>query len=81
MRRKPRQRGLSPLTKTLQTFKIGEKANIVLDPSIHKGQPHNRFHGKTGTVVGMQGDAYVLEVKMGGKKKKVIALPPHLKKE
>ena len=80
MSRKPRNRGLSPLTRTMQTFDVGEKVNIVLDPSVHGGQPHFRFHGKTGTVLGMQGRAYLIKMKMGNKLKSIIVFPEHLKK-
>ncbi len=78
LRKKPQDRGLIPITKALQEFDEGDKATIVIEPSIHKGQPHRRFHGKTGTVVGKQGKAFVLKVKDGGKEKKVIVRPEHL---
>ena len=78
--RKPRNRGLSPLTRSLQLFDIGEKANIVLDPSVHGGLPHFRFHGKTGTVIALQGRAYLIKLKMGNKTKSIIVFPEHLKK-
>jgi large subunit ribosomal protein L21e len=59
---------------------VGEKAHIFLDPSIHHGMPHLRFHGKTGTVVGAQGRAFVLAVRDGNKTKTVLARPEHLRK-
>jgi len=80
MQKRARDRGLSPITRIFQTFEVGEKANINLDPSIHKGVPHVRFHGHTGTVVGMQGKAYLIDVRMGGKVKQVIVRPEHLRK-
>jgi large subunit ribosomal protein L21e len=78
--RHPRDRGLSPITRVLQVFEEGEYANIVIDPSIHKGQPHPRFHGLTGVVVGTQGKAYLLDVKVGNKQKKLLIRPEHLRK-
>ncbi len=80
MQKRARDRGLSPITRMFQKFEIGEKASINLDPSVHKGMPHVRFHGRTGTVSGMQGDAYLVDVRMGGKVKKVIVRPEHLRK-
>lgn len=80
MKKKPRERGLSPITRSLQTFNIGEKAGVVIDPSIHKGQPHPRFHGLTGTVKKRQGNAYLIEIKDGNKTKQVIAKPEHLRR-
>ncbi len=80
LRKSPRQRGLSPITNVLQEFEIGEQANIVIDPSIHKGQPHPRFHGLTGKVQGTQGKAYIIKVVIGKKEKDLIIRPEHLKK-
>ena len=78
--RKFGERGLSPITRSLQKFQEGDKANIVIDPSIHKGQPHPRFHGLTGTIVGIQGKAYLVNIKDGNKLKTLIIRPDHLKK-
>ena len=80
MKRAYKDRGKTPITKTLQKFNVGEKANIVIDPSIQNGQPHPRFHGLTGDVAGMQGDAYLVDVKCGKKVKRLIISPEHLKK-
>jgi large subunit ribosomal protein L21e len=74
------ERGLSPITRALQTYEVGEKANIVIDPSVHKGQPHHRYHGHTGTVVGVRGRAYLLEVRTGGKRRTLIVRPEHLRR-
>ena len=76
----PRERGLSPITRTLQVFDEGEYVNIVIDSSSHKGQPHPRFHGLTGIVIGTQGEAYLLNVKVGNKEKKLLIRPQHLRK-
>jgi large subunit ribosomal protein L21e len=80
MQKRPRDRGLSPITRTFQKFEVGDKANVKIDPSIHKGMPHVRFHGHTGTIAGMQGESYVVDVKDGNKSKKIIVRPEHLRK-
>jgi large subunit ribosomal protein L21e len=79
--KKPRERGLPPTTRILQTFEPGEKASIIIDPSVHKGQPHRRFYGLTGTIVGKQGKAYLVDVLSGNKKKILIIRPEHLRKQ
>ncbi len=79
-RRSPRERGLSPITRSLQAFALGDKAVILIDSSKQKGWPHHRFHGLTGTVVERRGRAYVLDVRFGGKIKQAIVLPEHLRK-
>jgi large subunit ribosomal protein L21e len=80
MQKRARDRGLSPITRQFQTFEVGEKANVNIDPSIHKGQPHVRFHGKTGTVVRMQGRSYLLDIRMGDMMKQIIVRPEHLRR-
>ncbi len=78
LRKKPRDRGLSPITKGMQEFENGERVNIVIDPSVHKGMPFHRFQGLTGIVVGKRGAAFEVSVKDGNKTKTVVARPEHL---
>jgi len=66
-RRSPRQRGLSPITRSLATFKVGERVTIVI-------------HGMTGTVVERRGAAFVVDVRFGGRIKKAIVRPEHLRR-
>ena len=75
------RRGENPLkvTPILRTYQVGERVVIDINPSIHKGMPHKRFHGKVGVVLERRGRAYVLKVGVGGKDKIVIARPEHLK--
>ena len=80
LKKKARARGLSPINRGLQTFEEGEKVNIVIDPSVHKGMPFSRFHGLTGVVIGERGKAYEVSVKTGDKTKIVVARPEHLVK-
>ena len=75
-----RERGLSPITRSLQTFSDGDTVNVVIDPSFQKGQPHHRFHGLTGKVTGNQGKAYVVRTRVGKMEKDLIVRPEHLRK-
>ncbi|MEX2689475.1 MAG: 50S ribosomal protein L21e [Candidatus Njordarchaeia archaeon] len=79
LRKSPRKRGLPPISRLIYPYKVGEKANIVIEPAVHKGMPHPRFHGKTGTIVDKRGRAYVLRVRDGGKYKYIICRPEHLR--
>jgi len=79
LKKHPRERGIHPVTRALKEYKVGDIVHIVIDPSVHKGMPHPRFHGKTGTVVGQRGKAFIVRVRDGGKYKDVIALPQHLR--
>lgn len=74
-----RRRGLPPVTRLIQRFEVGQKVHVVIEPSIHKGMPHRRFHGKTGTIIGQRGRAWVLEVTDGDATKTIIARPQHLR--
>lgn len=78
LKKKPRDRGLLPLSKLLYEYKVGEKAVIRIDPSIHKGMPHPRYQGKVGVVQERRGRAYVVDIKEGNTIKRLIARPEHL---
>jgi large subunit ribosomal protein L21e len=43
--------------------------------------PNPKFHGRTGTVLGQRGHAYVVQVTDGNAVKTVIARPQHLKEQ
>ncbi|KXA91629.1 50S ribosomal protein L21 [candidate division MSBL1 archaeon SCGC-AAA259A05] len=78
LRKNVKERGKFPTRKMIQELSVGSKVSIEIDPSIHKGQPHPKFYGRTGTVSGKQGRAYVINLK--GENKKVISRPEHLKR-
>lgn len=76
-----RKRGLGSIEKYLLDFEIGEKIDIITDPSIQKrGMPHRRFHGKTGTIIGERGRCYEVSVKLGNSTKTLIIGKEHLRK-
>ena len=80
LRKKPRDRGKIPITRALQQFEEGERVNIVIDPSIHKGMPHIRFHGQTGKIEGTQGTSFIVSITDGKKNKSLIIKPEHLRR-
>jgi len=77
-RKKPRQRGKIGLNRLLQPYKAGDRVIVKVEPSIHKGMPHKRFHGRVGVVKERRGRSYVVTVAMGGQERQVIARPEHL---
>lgn len=79
MRKKPRNRGNPPITRYLRKFDIGEKANIIIEPTSQKGQPHRRYHGKVGTVMDKRGDAYIVRVILDKSHRDLIIRPEHLR--
>jgi len=74
-----RRRGLAPLGYLLHEYAQGERVSIHVNPSVHKGMPHRRFHGKIGTILEKRGRAYVVMLRDGNLVKKVITLPDHIK--
>lgn len=80
LRKNVRDRGKIALKRMTQEFSEDDRVSIKIDPSIMSGQPHPRFYGKTGVIAGKQGKAYVVEVKDGGKTKKIISGSEHLEK-
>ncbi len=73
-----RDRGLPRIRRVIQRFREGDMVHIKLDPSIHRGMPHPRFHGLTGAVVGSRGRAYLVKISDHGKKKTIIVCPEHM---
>ncbi len=78
MRKKPRTRGISAVTRAMQQFEIGSSVSVDIDSAVHKGMPHHRFQGYTGKIEGMQGDAYLVGITVGKKHKTLIVRPEHL---
>lgn len=79
LRKRPRDRGKISVGKLLYDYKIGEKAVIDIEPSVHKGMPHRRYQGKIGVVVAKRGRAYAVKVTQGERAKEIMVLPEHLK--
>lgn len=78
LRRKPRERGKTGLSKILRQYEPGDKVVVKIDPSVHRGMPHRRYHGRTGTIVDRKGRAYVVGVTQGKAVKEIIVRPEHL---
>ena len=78
LRRKPRERGKSGLSKILHDYEKGDKVVIKTDPSVHKGMPHRRYHGKVGVITDKRGKSYVISVKQGNAVKEIIVRPEHI---
>ena len=78
-REKFRRRGLTPISHFIRNFDIGTKVVIVINSSSQKGMPFKRFQGLSGKVIDKIGRSYVIEIKDGGKTKKVITPSQHLK--
>jgi large subunit ribosomal protein L21e len=78
LKRKPRERGKTGLSKVLREYEPAEKVVIKLDPSVHKGMPHRRFHGKIGVIAEKRGRSYVVNVSQGDAIKEIVVRPEHI---
>lgn len=78
LRRRPRERGKSGLSKILHEYEPGEKIVVKLDSSVHKGMPHRRYHGKIGVIVSKRGRSYVINVTQGSAVKEIVVRPEHI---
>lgn len=79
LKKSSRERGISPVSKAIQEFVEGQMVHVDIDPSVQRGMPNPKFHGKTGKVIKQRGRAYILHVSDGNATKEIIALPQHLK--
>lgn len=67
------------LSYVMREYNVNDKVVIKINPSIVKGMPHRRFHGKIGTVKKVMRRSLLIDVKVGDKIKKVIARLEHIK--
>ena len=71
---------MPPINRLLKEFELGERVQIVIEPAVHKGMPHPRFHGKMGIVKIKKGRSYLVEIKDVKMAKLITSHPVHLRK-
>lgn len=74
----PRERGKTTLSKILYNYEEGDEVVVKINPSVHKGMPHRRFHGRGGVILTRRGRSYVVQVSQGSALKEIIVWPEHL---
>lgn len=75
----PRERGMSPPQRAIESYEEGDRVHLVLDPSVHDGRFPPRFSGHTGTILGTQGTAYKVQIVDGNNPKTIITNAAHLR--
>lgn len=78
LKKEPREKGKIRLSKLLYEYHPGNRVVVKIDPSIQKGMPHRRYHGKVGTVIDKRGRSYVISVTQGDAVKEIVVRPEHL---
>ena len=76
-RKKLKSRGKLAITKYLTSFTSGDFVHVNFTPS--SPIQHPRFKGATGKIIRKDGRNYIIEIRDGGKMKKIYARPEHLK--
>jgi len=66
------------VTPYLRKFDAEERVIVSPNSASRRGMPHVRFMGASGVVRGKRGNAYIVEVKDGNKKKTITTGPEHL---
>jgi len=78
LKKAPREKGKTGLSKLLHEYKSGDKVLIKVDSGVHKGMPHRRYLGKIGTVIDKRGRSYLIGVRQGEAIKEIIVRPEHI---
>ena len=81
LKKRVRDKGKVRIKAHLQNFEVGDDVQVKVDSAQHKGMPFKRFFGKQGKVVEKRGKSYLISIKEGGKIKRVICSPVHLRKK
>jgi large subunit ribosomal protein L21e len=76
--RSGKKRSRVTMNRLLREFATGQKVMIRVESSVHSGMPPKRYHGKTATVTGKRGRAYLVELKVGKTPRTLIVAPAHL---
>lgn len=75
-----KKNGKVTVNKIVEEFEIGQRVQIVIEPSYHPGLPAKGFHGLSGNISKKRGESYEVELKKGKKDAIVVTTPVHLRK-
>lgn len=75
-----RSKGRLTVRRALAEYAEGEAVRLGASPATKSGRPHLRFNNLTGKVVGRQGRAYKVRVRLGNKPKVLVISNVHLER-
>ncbi|MEK6942466.1 MAG: 50S ribosomal protein L21e [Nanoarchaeota archaeon] len=75
-----REKGKVSMTNYFQSFSVGDKVYLGVEPAIQKGMYHPRFVGKAGIIAGKVGRCYEVTIKDINKAKMLVVHPVHLRR-
>ena len=79
-RKEKRRRGKISMTNYFQSFNVGDRVCLHVEPAVQKGMYHPRFMGKNGIIKAKRGRCYEVSIKDMNKGKVVVVHPVHLKR-
>jgi large subunit ribosomal protein L21e len=79
LRKHPRERGYGGLSRLMYEYNINDKVVVDINPTFIETAPHRRYQGRVGRIIEKRGKAYVIEILLGSKIKKIITTPEHIK--
>ena len=79
-RKEKRRRGKISVTRYFQSFNIGDRVYLHVEPAVQKGMYYPRFMGKAGIIKGKRGKCYEVTINDINKEKIVVVHPVHLKR-
>ncbi|MEK6983134.1 MAG: 50S ribosomal protein L21e [Nanoarchaeota archaeon] len=79
-RKEARNRGKISMTRYFQTFGLGDRVQLIVEPAVQKGMYFPRFMGKSGIIKGKSGRCYKVSINDLGKEKTLVVHPVHLRK-
>lgn len=78
-RKNIRTRGKLQLSRFFQKLEKGDAVSVIRNVSVKSNFPV-RLQGRTGIIENSRGKVYLVRIKEGGKEKKFLIEPIHLKK-
>ena len=78
-RKKVRTRGKLQLSRYFQELEEGESVAVIRERAVKFNFPE-RLQGRTGSIEGKRGRAYIVKIKDQNKEKKFLIEPIHLKR-
>lgn len=79
LKKRPREKGKLPLGRLFERLEPGDRVLLKTNPSFPRAFPI-RFEGRTATVQGKSGRAYIVRLRNGKKVKSFIVAKVHLVK-
>ena len=74
------ERGKMRIKGFLQEFKINDRVQLLVNPSLQSGRYPLRFHGKIGYIKAKKGRSYQVSIRDQSKEKSFTVQPIHLKR-